>query len=518
MKRCFSIILSLALLLGMIPFASADTAPVYGGTLRIGEITNGGATYWRNLGAPQYSYTNHCLYHMYPAIETLGRQCGTDFEPLLATDWVFDEDALTYTLTIREGVKFQDGTDLNAEAVVWNLNQYLENMPSDLVNFKSFEATDAYTVVAHMSSAGLFAERQLLSCRITSPSYFEKMGGFENLVTNSCGTGPFILQSANVSEVVYTRNENYWGKDENGNQLPYLDEIRFVTFEDINTLTTALESGDVDAAYKYNNYANVEYLVDGDEILYNQNFLNVPYAQAYNLTFPDDLDESVSPFANKLVRQAACYAIDNDAMAMGMSSGLFSGATEWATVDSVLYSGGEVKNYPYDVEKAKALLKEAGYEDGCKITYVGANNARDNIAIAYLTAAGFDVTFEQQGNNKWLVGGSDPFVGVTMQAVGFDWNTDRAWFGAEPTWIQDRWPNQRERIVELYTKVINSTSEAEAQPYAVELSKLLIDDECLCVPLVAYNAPMLWRSNVQGAHFDEYMMWVWTPESAWKTR
>lgn len=447
-------------------------------------------------------------------------QKDESFLPKLAQSWEVDEAAKTVVLHLRDDVQFSDGTVFDADAVVWNLELYQELYSDSLSMYTSFEAVDECTVVAYFEENGLYLLNQLLDKYMISPSYYEKVGGYENLVYDICGTGPFVLESADTKEIVYKRNENYWGVDEYGNVLPYLDEIHFQIFEDLNTLTTALQSGNVDAGYAFTDYANIVSMCSGGQIQYNEDFLSVPYSQCYNIAFPTDGDESENPFVNLKVRQAACYAIDNEAMAIGMSGGLFNGATEWFSEDSAFYSNGEVQNYTYDPEKSKELLEEAGYGEGeCHIRYYGQNSTRDNIVMQYLTEGGFDVEFVEASSTCSRYETDDPLVGgVTLLWAGSDWDTTAAgYFGKKPIRFQDRWPQYQDKIRELYSASIEQSTKEDAVDYVTELAKYVIDENCLMVPLVMYNAPVLWRNNVVNLGINQNYFYDWTPSTCYVT-
>ena len=140
-----------------------------------------------------------------------------------------DADALTYTIKIKEGIKFSDGSDLNADAVAWNLNKYKAEgvMSASLYSkFDNAEVTGDYEVVCHFSSwDSLFTYTLARSCPIASKEAYYNNGGDEDadgneltdgedyLAANPIGTGPFVLTDwQHDVSMTFTRNDNYWAR------------------------------------------------------------------------------------------------------------------------------------------------------------------------------------------------------------------------------------------------------------------------------------------------------------------
>ena len=154
----------------------------------------------------------------------------------------------------RKGIEFHDGTPFNAEAVKANIERILdpENSAtprSSLAIIQSVDVLSENKVRLNLSGpwgAGLsqLADR---GGAMNSPTAISKLG--EDYGAKAVGTGPFVIKEAvQGSHVHFVRNENYWGKDKDGNRLPYLDEVTIRQVKKSSVRTAALRSGEIDLA------------------------------------------------------------------------------------------------------------------------------------------------------------------------------------------------------------------------------------------------------------------------------
>ncbi len=289
----------------------------------------------------------------------------TAIQPALAESWSFSEDGLTATFNLRKGVKFHDGTDFTAEAVVFSFErQFKEDHPfykngpwkywgyMDMSNIvDEVVAVDDYTVEFKLKKkeAPFIANLAMDFAAIVSPAAAEKYG--EDLATNPVGTGPFKFVSWTKDDsIVYERNPDYWGGD------VYLDRLILKVIPDATARWLALKKGEVDVI----DFPSPEDLdemkaTDGIKVI-QQEGLNVGYLA---------LNNEKAPYDNVKVRQAMNYAIDRDEIVAGVYGAAGKPAknplppTMWSYND-------DIEAYPYDPAKAKELLAEAGYADGFK--------------------------------------------------------------------------------------------------------------------------------------------------------
>jgi len=287
------------------------------------------------------------------------------YVPVLAESWELAPEKSAYTFHLRQGVKFHDGTDFNADAVKWNLGQYV-GAPSPLFSaVSSIEVIDDYTIKFNLKEW----DRTILDdfanpmAFIYSPTAFEK-NGEKWALYNPIGTGPFILNDfvPNVS-VEWIRNEDYWGGQ------PYLDGFRMITAADPMTATAMFLNHEADFMQRVDFETRDQLLKQRSDwvFLVNDGIGNMA---VWNSQDPDSI------FADIRVRQALEYAIDKKKI----TSTLFEGQVEpiYEILKGVRVLGIDPGTTPrlYDPEKAKQLLTEAGYPDGFKVKFIVGNIPR----------------------------------------------------------------------------------------------------------------------------------------------
>ena len=242
---------------------------------------------------------------------------GGKVQPDLATGYTFSPDAKTVTITLRQGVKFTDGTPFNAQAVIdnwnrdfgplavkagisprWNVARTNPKDPTSAPVKGAFGATGPYTVVVHQNVPnGAFINQLFdsISTWIASPTAIAKMGE-QAFAKNPVGAGPFVVDSDTLSnQLVVKRNANYWQSGR-----PYLDQI---TFKTVGTDETALETMLAGGAQVYGGLGETA-LIDQAE----QHFqvLDQPGTSPYDL----QLNTAIAPFNNPKARQAIYAATD----------------------------------------------------------------------------------------------------------------------------------------------------------------------------------------------------------------
>ncbi len=162
--------------------------------------------------------------------------------PQLATSWDIDDVAKTITFHLREGVKFHDGTDFNAEAAKWNLDMQKNGPKTELKNVTSIDVVDPYTVRLTFSEMDpLFVQQMVasMSGKITSPAAYELYGP-EAIKFQPVGTGPFRFDTFEPDVLLrYTRFEDYWQEG-----LPYLDAVEIHYIADNTVALTSFKSGE----------------------------------------------------------------------------------------------------------------------------------------------------------------------------------------------------------------------------------------------------------------------------------
>ena len=274
--------------------------------------------------------------------------------PLLVKEVSQSDDGLVHTWKLHEGIKFHDGSDFNAEAVKWNIMRKIdESKPmGSLLPISNMKVVDDHTLEITLSRlyTGMYNILAVKTFSIYSPSFYEEVGS-DGIKTQASGTGPFKVDSYTPNEKLeLVKNDDYW---QDG--LPYLDSVEFVEVADANTRATMLEAGDIHVAVG-TSIQSLEQLKTDENI----KVLTGPSSRHYYVSMTNIYE----PLDDKRVRQAFNYAIDKE----GILEAAFKGYASVADVTIVNeavngYSPAATHPYPYDTDKATALLAEAGWTD-----------------------------------------------------------------------------------------------------------------------------------------------------------
>jgi peptide/nickel transport system substrate-binding protein len=272
--------------------------------------------------------------------------------PSLAESWTQVDDT-TWQFNLRKDVTFQNGEPFNAAAVVNALN-YIKNSPTPprgitADTFTSIEAKDDYTVIIKTASFDALVPNRLTSPNtgILAPSAYTAASGPINPF--GTGTGPFTL-SKEVPEQSLTlvKNPNYWDGKVN------LDEVEVLFVPDATVRAGMLQTGEIDI--------DIHVPVEQIPVLSEDPDLTIFKVETPRTTTLH-LNMSRAPFNDLKVRQAVAYAIDKESIVIATLEGAGSAAIgPMAPTEG--WANAELTGYPYDPEKAKQLLAEAGYAEG----------------------------------------------------------------------------------------------------------------------------------------------------------
>ncbi|MDF9811175.1 ABC transporter substrate-binding protein [Streptomyces sp. SPB162] len=281
----------------------------------------------------------------------------------LAESWKVAADAKTWTFTLRRNVKFQDGTPFDADAVVFNLDRYLDKHSAqytdalgaaaqeyagDIATYRKVDAEHVELVTT--APNGHFAE-DLAHVLIASPTAVRKYGAAD-FGQHPVGTGPFAFSSQTAGqEITLVANKGYW------RGVPKLDKLVVKSLPDVAARTAALRSGGVNWI-EYPNPDDIDSLkADGVQLVTN----------SYDHLWYWILDTSKAPWNDPRVRQAANFAIDRKAIAEKLLHGTADPAYQAAPRATFAFDpAGDA--YSYDPAKAKRLLAEAGKTGGFSTT------------------------------------------------------------------------------------------------------------------------------------------------------
>lgn len=281
--------------------------------------------------------------------------------PGLAESWESSEDGLTWTFNLREGVTFHNGDPLTASDVVFSINRIKDPevaspRAGDFAVVESVEAADDLTVVFNLSQpfSPLLTKLAFSTNVIVSEAVITEHGDAQDVVV---GTGPFqFVEYIPQTRLVLTRFDDYWGVDDAGNQLPYLDGITFTFFPDPAARTTAIQTGSVDWV-EYVSAADVT-LLQADPNVNVVGGLSANFRAIY-------MNTTVEPFTDARVRQAIAHAVDEQSIIDLALFGTGGVLAEGTTIPAGNFYAIEANPFTgRDLERARELLAEAGFPDG----------------------------------------------------------------------------------------------------------------------------------------------------------
>jgi peptide/nickel transport system substrate-binding protein len=330
--------------------------PSFGGTI-VRAITSEPATL--DPGGAASSGQNVILPYLLDML--IYRDVDNSYKPYLAEKWTISEDGRVVTFFLREGVKFHDGTPLNAEAVRFTYQRVMQKdskspLVSSFANIESIEAVSENQVVFRLKepSATLFSTLSTAYAGIISPTAAEKFG--ESFGVNLVGSGPFKLESWKPGEsITVVRNEAYtWGPPILSNPgMPYLERIIFQVIPDISSQLAAFQSSEVDILF-INQPAHLEVLQKDPSARLVEIELNSLVYLGFNV--------QAEPFGDQRLRRAIAHMIDKNELVEIALGGVGSPAFSPLAPTLPGYDASLRDESPeYNLVEAEKLLIEAGY-------------------------------------------------------------------------------------------------------------------------------------------------------------
>jgi peptide/nickel transport system substrate-binding protein len=359
--------------------ASAAGGVVTGGTFRFGQSGDPTVLDPWNVTDGNSLLISRQIYESLVDYEPTGFK----IVPKLAETWSVSADGKTWTFNLRKGVKFHDGTDFNADAVVFNFDrgrlakgQYRGKPIGDEYAYygdmwggfdadsviTSVVAKDPSTVVFTTKSAfGPFlANIAMPPFAIASPTSIKAdPDGWGTINTKSAaGTGPFAFKPGawvKGQQLTLEKNASYWAKDKDSKSLPYLDKVVFRFIADTSARVAELRAGSVDTIRDFTPSDIPTIKADSNLVVIPRPSFNVAYL-GVNLT--------IKPFDNLNVRKAVAMAIDKAAIIQAIYGGEAKAASQFLVPGMLGYDESVTDFYKLDQAGAKKLLADAGFPNG----------------------------------------------------------------------------------------------------------------------------------------------------------
>ncbi|MFR3032138.1 MAG: ABC transporter substrate-binding protein, partial [Blautia sp.] len=329
------------------------------------EVTKGGelkialTSSPKNLDPVKYTgtYEAQIIYQVCDTLVNYDKELS-EIIPGLATEWTVSDDNMEYTFTIRDDVYFQpgeyqDGRQMTAEDVAYSLNRSAQESAMNRLDMLDHaEAVDATHVKATMKAPSAVFLTALTNAGNAIVPKEEVEGWGDEFGNHLVGTGPYAMEQFDLDQqAVLKKNDKYFLGE------PNLDSVIFKVITDPNQEVNALRTGDIDIALQLTG-ETVKLVAEDDKV----NLMKKPGIQISYAYF----NMQNGPTKDPKVREALIKAVDYDELAAGVfqygegeAASLPLPKASWGYDESV-----EEDVPSYDVEGAKALLKEAGYEDG----------------------------------------------------------------------------------------------------------------------------------------------------------
>ena len=447
-----------------------------------------------------------------------------DLEPCLAESWDISNDKLTYTFHLRNGVKFHDGTDFNASVVEFNVRRIWDKTfqyyypRANSFTFYAFQALDTIKVVddytVEMKLKTPFAE----FLRMQNQSYGEplmispdavKKNGNEGFAQHPVGTGRFKLAERKEGEsTTIERNAAYWGDDK-----AKLDKVIYRIIADSQAGIAALKARETDMML----WIPPDNLDDVRSSGFTISMNNGPYVNYWYLNFKNPVT------AKKEIRQAMNLALNRDGIVKDLAHGSQTPANGIIPPGCNAYDPN-FKGWQYDPERARVLVKQAGYPDGVDITF----------RVAEYGQYGDAVVARMQQDYKG--------IGINLKLEKMEWVTYmHAWANGLPPehsglqlgwgmsadyWVQlishskYQSPNgtnsgyySNPRVDALFDQAAAEHDAEKRKSLYQQAQQLMIMDDAAFIPITFDRAPLALSSKIQGfinPPEDWFQLWTVT--------
>ncbi|GEM_PF-1088762 len=382
---------------------NADLKPLPGGVKRGGVFRYNETQYLRSMFPLNISEVvgHRIVNQVYEGLVTLDHTTLA-VKPCIAESWQISDDARVYTFKLRRDVRFHDdpsfsggkGRGVTAQDFVYCFDQlctpdgankgfsfFVDRIKgardyydangaksADALSIAGVRALDDYTfqITLNEPFAAFLSMLSMPFCAVWPQEAYEKYG--TEMRAKAVGTGPFLMRKVKDNDnVVMVRNENYWGRDANGNQLPYLDgiNVRFISEEKSEMLS--FQKGEFDLKFRLplDMYDQIvdrsgpERKLTPEFSQYQLQYVQNMMVEYYGFLHPDP--DGI--FSNPLVRQAFNYAIDRDKICDFVLKGNAAPAYYGIVPPSYpQYPHQEVKGFTFDPDRARYLLQQAGYK------------------------------------------------------------------------------------------------------------------------------------------------------------
>jgi peptide/nickel transport system substrate-binding protein len=420
----------------------------------------------------------------------------------LAEKWEI-VDPTTITFTLRQGVKFHDGTDFDAESVKWNYTRILDPATrsaarSNLTDIDRVEAADKHTARFILKSPNaplLTSMATVYGAGMASRTAVEKWG--KEFTSHPVGTGPFIFdQWVPGSHVTVKRNPNYWEKDASGKALPYLDEVTIQAIPDDTVRYANLQTGEVQyAGINQKDWAAAEKNAD---LVMAKGLPGAPV----NSVLAFNLDKA--PADNVNLRKAMAFALDPSVAAKNVYFG-YAEVVTGGMRQPESWSYGPVPGRPlYDVAKAREFLRAGGKPDGFDvevITYTSPQiNQQTEVYQEQWSKVGIKARITTQdvttATDSFFVKGLFPVYSTSWSGTSFEPNGPASLIYAKDAYYNPMKKPVSPELDDLIVKGRQTYDLEERKKVYQRIEEITLVEQCFFIPLLYSQGRGWFRKNV----------------------
>jgi ABC-type transport system substrate-binding protein len=497
MKKIASLITAFLLILPIIILTVESRAQVSGGTVTYAAGADPDNLDPANAESNPSEAVNRMMYENLVRFDEKLR-----IVPGLATKWEQSEDGLTWTFSLRKGVKFHDGTPFNADAAKVFFERMIgpekplkAGLYAPFVN--SVEVVDDYTVKIRLKTPFAFFLNNLAhsASGIISPTALKTYG--KDLSRRAVGTGPFkFVEWVHGDHLTMVRNDEYWGGK------PRLDKIIVKTVREDSARVMMLQSGDAQLIVR----------IPSEDIprLEKDPNISLDSTETLRVLFVG-INCYKKPYSDVRVREALGYAIDKESIVKNIYQGR---AVVASNLVSPLTTGYiPLKENPYDPEKARKLLAEAGFPQGFKgklWSPMGRFPKDFEMAQALqqqFKKAGVDCTLDTMEWAAYLAAGRKPPEQADAELFLLGWapSTAEARWALYPIFSTEQWaPKGNNRFYysnkefdEAVDKFSRATTKAERDKF-LEIAQALLMKEAPAIPILVMKETIGYSKKLKG--------------------
>lgn len=460
--------------------------PVYGGEAVVAIVAEPPG--WDPTASTSQEIARVMYHNVFEGLVRVDRE--GNIVPALAESWEVSEDGLTWTFTLREGVIFHDGTPFGPEHVVAKFERALDP-DSGHTHPEYYEAISEVTGEGNQVTFTLSRPSSSLLYNLARPdSIIYPAGTAETQRSQPVGTGPFrFVEWIAGSEVRLERFDDYYLEG-----VPYLDAVTFRIMADPNARFAALQAGDIDLIG-----------VAPESAIQAESDPNLKVTRGSNTTeITMSLNNTQPPLDDPRVRQAITHAIDKTAIVEGANFGFGTVINTHATPVEPYWI--EYEPYPYDPERARELLAEAGYGDGLTLRFAlpepyFIERTAGQVIAQQLREVGIEVDLSIVEWGTWL---EQIFLGgdYDMSIIGHSEPRDINIYGNPDYYYH--YDNQAVR--DLLEQAELASSDEEAMESYTEIARMIADD--------AVNVWIFNPDTLMAARNDLYGFWTDQPTVA----